>query len=70
MEVLLESDFAKIVRQTQAIAGPALNTLYQPSPDIPEALARLLRLLNEREGVIGRRQESACLNSAAGGAPE
>jgi hypothetical protein len=59
MEVLPQSDFAKVVRQAQAISGPALNTLYQPIPDIPEALARLLRLLDEREGVIGRRQESA-----------
>jgi hypothetical protein len=59
MEVLSQSDLAKIVRQAQAIAGPTLNTLYRPSPDIPEALARLLRLLEEREGVIGGRQESA-----------
>jgi len=59
MEVLPQSDFAKIVRQAQAISGPTLNALYQPSPDIPEAFARLLRLLDEREGAVGKRPESA-----------
>ena len=56
MEVLPQSDFDKVVRQAQAIAGPTLNALYQPSPDIPEVFARLLRLPDKREGVIGRRR--------------